>query len=341
MAGDERIQDNEMNQGSISEMILKRSILKHIRRNRKDLTYGAGVGHDFSVLGETVITHGIADDRLPYSDMDITVSEMAYRRVMNHLALSCAIPVGIHIVMLVSNHETEQRLRREMEILNHLADERQIQILGGHTEVSSSVTGFTVSITAYGKRAAGRNQRKPVSGDCLLMTGYAGMFGISLIAASKKEELMSRFAESYIREAVIQKENLDITHAAETAALSGAIYMHDISFGGVYGAVSQTAEAAKLGICLEHEKVPVRQEGIELCEFYNLNPYLLLGTGALLIACSKEDAGRMEEALAKEGISASVIGTFTEQKEKIVVSEALNMRRHLLPPDGDEIYKLF
>lgn len=330
-----------MNRGSISELILKRSILKHIRKNRKEVSFGAGIGHDYSAIGQQIVAHGIADAGLPYSALDMTVGEAALIRALNQLALSSAEPVGVHIVMLVPHDEEESLIRSEMQCLNRLADENHIQIIGGHTEVSNSVLHLTVSITAYGTLNPDFCVMKPSVGDRILMIGDAGRMGTSLIAASRKEGLEKRFAESYIQKAITDKQDFNITTVVQTVLSNGVKYIHDISFGGIYGAISQMAEMAKLGICIEHEAIPIRQEVIEICEFYNLNPYTLLGAGSFLAVCSNEECKKLTETLQEEGIESSVIGTFTEQKEKIVVSEALNMRRHITPPDGDEIYKIF
>lgn len=302
---------------------------------------GAGIGHDYAVLNGQVVAHGLADSTLPYVSMQMTIGEAALIRALNQLAVSGAVPIGFHVVMLVPADDEERTVRREMERLTQMADQNNMQIIGGHTEVSSAISELTVSITAYGLHNKIFPVAKICPGDKLIMTGHAGMMGAAMITAAHMTELKERFAESYIRQASSDKEAFNLRRAAWIAFSHDARYLHDVSFGGVYGAISQMAEMAGLGVNIDHGAIPVRQEVIEICEVYNINPYLLLGTGSLLIACSEENTGHMTRVLRRNGIRNSVIGTFTEQKEKIVVSEAFDMRRHITPQDGDEIYKVF
>jgi hydrogenase maturation factor len=336
-----------MNRGSISQLILKRSVLKHIRRNRKEVTAGAAVGQDFAVLNGQAIAHGLASGELPQDALGMTVGEMALLRAMNQLAVSGARPVAIHVVMLVPATQEEAVIRKEMERLNQLADRQSIQILGGHTEVSNSLQALTVSITIYGSFPDGTARPKCISaeklrpGDRIVMVGQTGMLGVSLLAAGCRNELKARFAESYIQSGIYDNADFSIAKAAGIAWEQNGKYVHDVSFGGIYGGLAQLAEKAKLGILVHHEAIPIRQETIEISGFFNINPYLLLGTGAALIVCSETDSASMVQAMRENGFVCGEIGTLTQQMEKVVESEALNMRRHITPPDGDEIYKIF
>ena len=59
--------------------------------------------------------------------------------------------------------------------------------------------------------------------------------------------------------------------------------MHDITEGGIYGALWEVAQASGVGLEVSIEDIPVRQHTIELCEFFDLNPYQLISSGSMLI----------------------------------------------------------
>ena len=84
------------------------------------------------------------------------------------------------------------------------------------------------------------------------------------------------------------------------------------------------------------KKIPVRQETIEICEFYDLNPYEFLSGGALLMVTENGDA--LVEALMQEGISAAVIGMTTGGNDKIIRNQ--DETRYLEPTVPDEIWKI-
>ncbi len=53
--------------------------------------------------------------------------------------------------------------------------------------------------------------------------------------------------------------------------------------GGFLSALWKMAEASEVGLEADFRKVPIRQETIEVCEIFALNPYKLQADGAVLI----------------------------------------------------------
>ena len=74
--------------------------------------------------------------------------------------------------------------------------------------------------------------------------------------------------------------------------------MHDGSSGGVYGALWQMGVWMDKGFEVQHVDIPIRQETIEICEFFNINPYLLDATGCLFVVV--EDGEKLVEYLAEQ-----------------------------------------
>ena len=60
--------------------------------------------------------------------------------------------------------------------------------------------------------------------------------------------------------------------------------MHDITEGGVFGALWEMAEGAGTGLDVDLRKIPIRQETVEICEFFGVNPYLIMSSGSMMIA---------------------------------------------------------
>lgn len=91
-----------------------------------------------------------------------------------------------------------------------------------------------------------------------------------------------------------------------------------------------------VGLCVDLKKIPVRQETIEICEFYNLNPYELISGGMLIMLT--RDGQRLAEDLENKGINGIVIGSTNDGNDKIIVNQ--EEIRYLEPPVPDEINKL-
>ncbi len=58
--------------------------------------------------------------------------------------------------------------------------------------------------------------------------------------------------------------------------------MKDISRSGVFAALWELSEKLQCGFYADLKKIPIRQECIEICEYFDLNPYHLYGQGAIL-----------------------------------------------------------
>ena len=80
----------------------------------------------------------------------------------------------------------------------------------------------------------------------------------------------------------------------------------------------------------------MKQETIEIAEFFELNPYQMLSGGSLLIAV--ENGKEMGRCLQNAEIPAVVIGKLTEGKDRILINE--EETRYLEMPQADEIHKV-
>lgn len=107
--------------------------------------------------------------------------------------------------------------------------------------------------------------------------------------------------------------------------------------GGVFAGVWELTSASGLGVKIELQKIPVWQETIEVSEVFDINPYMLDGTGSLLIVTNNGE--RLVDVLEEKGINASVIGIITSDKNRVLING--DETRFLEPQRGDEIYKLF
>lgn len=96
------------------------------------------------------------------------------------------------------------------------------------------------------------------------------------------------------------------------------------------------AEASGIGMEIDLKKIPVRQETIEICEYFDINPYELISSGCMLMAAS--DGNTIVRELEKAGIHAAVVGKAMEGNDRVLY--AAGERRFLEPPKADELYKV-
>lgn len=341
-----------MKTGKISESILKRSVLKYCKTKREEVVKGAAPGVDCAFF--TYPDRQGRDAGSQLSDCQDKVFCAATQTVslpviragcyavyaaVNAVAAGGGIPFAMQMALTLPEGTEESELKRIMQLTEEAAGICKVQIAGGHTEVTGAVKYPVISVTAFGYRleAAERVSRGlPVAGQAVVMTKWMGLEGTAILAQEKEAELLERYPFSITTAAKGFEKYLPVLPEAATALKSGATAMHDMRNGGVFGGLYELAGRLGVGLSIDLKKIPVKQETIEICEFFDLNPYGLLSGGSLLIVA--EDGDGMVKALQEAGIPAAVIGITTDNNDKVLHNE--EEIRFLEPARPDEIGKV-
>lgn len=323
--------------GKVSETVLKRSILKPLSVQREEVIYGPGLGEDCCVLKYP------KDELIVMSTDPITgttkeIGKLAFHITANDIAASGASLVGILLTILLPDGFLEADLKVIMTDINTLCEEMNVQVLGGHTEVTAAVNQPIVSVTGVGRatEATLAMTSNVDPGDDLVMTKWAGIEGTGIIALEKEEELKIAMKSSLVDEAKTYTEMISVVPDSAVAIKYGVKAMHDITEGGVYGALWEMASSANVGFEVQLDAIPIKRATIEICEHYAINPYQLISSGSMLIGT--ENGEGLVQALAEAGIHSAVIGKVTKGKERLILSD--DIRRSLKPPKSDELYRV-
>lgn len=327
-----------MKKGKISESILKRSVLKYIHIHQQEIVKGAGTGSDCAFLrcGDTregmmaVTTQTVT---LPIKD----VGKLAVYAAVNNLEAAGASTLAVTLAVTLPEELPETQLQEIMKQTGDTCRELGIEIAGGHTEVTDAVKTPVVTVTAVGRPALWEQAKSSDSKDMdIVMTKWLGIEGTVILSKEKKDQLLTRYPISVITAAQGFEKYLSILPEAATARKTGVYTMHDARNGGVFGALWELSRSMGVGLSIDLKKIPVKQETIEICEFFDLNPYELLAGGCLLLVTPEGE--KLAEILEDEGIPSAVIGRTTNNNDKIIFNEDEN--RFLEPAKPDEIFKI-
>lgn len=323
--------------GKVPENVLKRSVFKQIHTKRPEVVLGAGVGEDCAAIKLA------ADETLVMSTDPITgavkdIGTLAIQVTVNDLASAGAEPVGVLLTVLLPESIREAKLRAMMEQVEAACAKAGVQVMGGHTEVTAVVNQPVITVCGVGKVKDGKiiSTAGARPGMDILVTKWIGIEGTSIIAKEHEEELLARFSTSFIEQAKGLDVYLSVLSEAAVAVRSGVSAMHDVTEGGIFGALWEMAEASGVGLEIDIKKIPIRQETVEICEFFCINPYQLISSGCMLMAA--EDGNMLVRELEKAGIPAAVIGKATEGNDRVLLNE--DERRFLEPPKTDELYRV-
>ena len=225
-----------------------------------------------------------------------------------------------------------------MEQAEAAAHAANVQIMGGHTEVTRVVNQPVISVVGVGKAKKGRliSTAGARPGMDVIVTKWIGLEGTSIIAKEREEELLTRYPQALVDTAKGFDAYLSVLPEARIAVESGVSAMHDVTEGGIFGALWEMAESAGVGLEVDLKKIPIRQETVEVCEFFDVNPYELISSGSMLMAAA--DGNGLVRALEAANIPAVCIGKVTEGNDRVLLSG--EERRFLEPPKTDELYKV-
>ena len=327
-----------MKTGKISETILKRSVINQIEKRREEVLAGAAVGEDCAML-ELAKDEVFVMTTNPILGVEINIGLPPVYRAANNLASGGAEPIGVMSTILLPENFNEPELKRLEKQLEESAAALNMEIIGGHTEVTAAVREPILSLTGIGK--AKKDSRIQAGGgrpgQDVILSKWIGIEGTAVLAKRREKELRARFSEAFVKQAQGFWQYISVVPEAAVAVKSGVSAMHDVSECGIYGALWELAEASGVGLDIDLKKIPVRQETIEVCEVFDVNPYFIPSGGAMLMV--SDNGHDLVCQLEAQKIPAKVIGKVTEGNDRIVRNE--EEVRYLEPPRPEYQYNFY
>ena len=297
-----------MKVGKVPENVLKRSVFKQLHTTRKEVLLGAGVGEDCAAMK-------LAEDEVfvistdPITGAAKDIGALAVQITVNDLASAGAEPIGIMLTVLLPENAEEKDLKTVMAQVEEACEKNRIQVMGGHTEVTKVVNQIVISVTGVGKAKEGRviSTAGVKPGMDIIVTKWIGIEGTAILAKEKEAVLRERYSQPFIDKAKELDRYISVLSEAATAVKSGVAAMHDVTEGGIFGALWEIAEASGVGLEIDLKKIPLKQETVEICEFFGINPYELISSGSMLMAA--EDGNGLVMELEKEKARHSKVKT--------------------------------
>lgn len=328
-----------MKNGKVSEAILKRSVLRQLHSRNDNVIKGPGIAEDagiLSVAGNVAVsTNSVSFD---FGDTKL-LADLAVNRGVNGVAAEGATPLAITTDLLIPTTWNEAWVKELVKEIDAQCDRLDVAVINGHTQVTRAVNTPVVSVTALGDiskdNVIDNSRIKP--GMDVIMTGFAGIFGTAVLAAEKCADLRSRYSQPFIDRAAGYLKYISVVKEAAAAVNAGVSGLHDVSEGGIFAALWELAQAANVGLDIQTKDIPIKQETVEICEFFDINPYKLISTGSLLIVAA--DGNSVVREIEKAGGCASIIGVTTDSNDRVLIQG--EERRFLETAQADELYKIY
>ena len=315
----------------------------HLKDNR--VVVGSQIGEDAAVID-------MGDKYLVAKTDPITfvTDEIGYYAVnvnVNDVVCMGATPKWFQSTILLPAKRTDEDLIES--IFRNIHDTCKsfgITVIGGHTEITAGldrpiVVGSLLGEVDKEKLVLSSGAKED---DLIILTKGIFIEGTCIIAREKENFLKekgynSQFIEkcknylydpgiSIFKEAVVSNNNFTVTS------------MHDITEGGLFCGIAETAIASKLGVLIDKDKINVLPEPSELSKIFNIDPYSTISSGSLIISINPEFARDLINLLAKNGVASEIIGKFTKDEGKYLIVDGNNSEKSMIYTEVDEITKI-
>lgn len=312
-------------------------MIKKLSLRRPEVILGSAVGEDCGVV-ELLEDEQFVMSTDPITGTATEIGELSVSITVNDLASAGATPIGLLITALLPPGTTEEELSAIMSQVSRACKREQVAVIGGHTEVTPVVNQPVLSVTGVGKCKKGRvistGGARP--GMELVATKWIALEGTLIITREKEKELRRALSDSIVDRILGFSKLLSVRREGELGASLGVAAMHDVTEGGIYGALWEMAEASGVGVEVDISRIPIRQETIEVCEYFDIDPYKLISSGCMLVATTDGEA--YVRGLHDMGLEGSIIGRVTEGRDRVIITGGV--RRFLTPPESDEFHKV-
>ena len=301
--------------GKLQPDILAQNVLNFSGAFRQDLLVGGGIGEDAALIK---VPSGIlvaASD--PITGAEKNAGSLLVHINANDLACKGADPAWLIVTLIVPDEMGVSFINSIMSEINEACKKLDIAIAGGHTELTDKYTQPVISGTMLGMTGYELSAKNIHEGDYILVTGHAGLEGMSILAHDKPELFANIFTPEEISTIKSWGQDISVIPAAKILR-SYSKYMHDPTEGGLSGALYEIQMACGLRLEIDEKNIPVSkltQRAAAKLAFDYMN---LISSGMLIAVISPDKIKIAQEELASHNITSRIIGKFIKGPAKLL-----------------------
>lgn len=257
--------------------------------------------HDSAILPEGLAftTDSYTVDPIFFPGGDI--GQLSVNGTVNDLVVSGARPLYLSLALIIEEGFEYLSLEKILHSIKKAARQNRVKIVTGDTKVVPRGQGDKVYINTAG---LGTLVHRPVPekarpGDKLIVTGNIGEHGLAIMLARNDFRLVSG----------VKSDCAPLLFLLPVWKM-GALWMRDITRGGLATVLSELAENVSHPVLVEEEKIPQSRVLRGAVEILGIDPLYLACEGRALILVPEEKAESILKIIKKHplGKNAAIIG---------------------------------
>ncbi|UBM60576.1 AIR synthase family protein [Marinilongibacter aquaticus] len=310
----------ESNLGKIDHEAFKSLIFGKTGSARSELFCGPAFGVDVSVVdlgdGRGLISSSDPLSLIPSLGLEESAF-LSVHLIANDVATSGFAPQFGQFVLNLPASMSRSDFSEYWHYIDRFCREIGMSISGGHT---GFIPGLESTISGGGTFSAVapldeiKLSKNAKAGQTILVTKKAAMSATALLAMSFPQEVKRQLGQEVYVSAASEFSRLSVLDEAQIARKTGVVSaMHNVTEGGILGALYELAVASNLGIEIQNEKLPIGQAQKEVCRLFDLDPRAVIGEGCMLIATEAGKEQVVIDALQAHEIPCTAVGKITEK----------------------------
>jgi hydrogenase expression/formation protein HypE len=302
--------------GRASAQLIEELFVRHLdnhllRQGNDQAAFEVGAGR----MVMSVDGHVISPIFFPGGD----IGSLAVHGTVNDVAMSGARPLYLSAAFILEEGYPLADLDRIVASMARAAQEAGVLVVTGDTKVVERGKGDGVFITTTGVGVVpeGINISGDLArpGDAILVSGTLGDHGVAIM--SSRENLQF--------ETTIESDSapLNALVAEMVAAVPGIHCLRDPTRGGLASTLNEMARQSGVGMVLQEQAIPIREEVAAACELLGLDPLYLANEGKLIAICPGDRAEQLLETMRMNplGGQSAIIGHVVEDPYTLVQME--------------------
>ena len=320
------------NSGKLAAATFKDVLLPHHGAEREEVLVGPRFGVDTAVidLGNNL---GMAVSSDPLSLIpSIGLKESAWLSVhllANDMASTGFAPMYGQFVLNLPPTLSLEAFKEYWTYIHQFCQDLGVAITGGHTgqiegQNSTISGGGTMFLTAPLNEILTSHRAAP--GDILIATKETALVSTAILAMSFPETVKSRLGKEVWQQACrnfYRTSSLPDALAAREVLQPNAELkaMHDVTEGGVLGAICEMAGASGCGFRVYNEALPVGEAQRQVAQLFEIDHRFCVGAGSMIMAVKPGTEQKLTSHLAAKGIPATVVGELLPAQEGFRIVE--------------------
>ena len=267
------------------------------------------------------------------------IGSLAVYGTVNDLAMGGARPFALSVAMILEEGFAVADLRRIATSIGTAARACGVPVVTGDTKVveKGSGDGIFLNTTGIGVVPAGLelSAANARPGDAVILSGSLGDHGIAILARREGLSLDSTIESDSAPLHTLVAAILNVTFEIRC--------MRDPTRGGLASTLHEIAAQSGVGITIEENAVPVREDVRGVCELLGLDPLYVANEGKMVAIVPREHADAVLAAMQAHplGRDAAIIGKVTGSEPGLVLQQTLfGTRRVVMMLAGDQLPRI-